>query len=84
MFLAKPIGMLALMNEECKFTRATDASLLEKFYKNLTKNSHFRVPLIKTPSFNVVHYAAEVKYDVNGFLEKNRDALPPSVSVALV
>jgi myosin heavy subunit len=78
------MGMLALLNEECKFTRATDSSLLDKLYKNLAKFRHFKVPTIKAPNFMVIHYASEVTYDIAGFLEKNRDALPPAVSVALV
>ena len=49
------------MNEESKFTRATDDSLLEKLTKHLSKNAHFRRPKTKSPQFLVVHYAAEVQ-----------------------
>lgn len=41
----------------------------------LKKNAHFSQPKISAPAFIVRHFAANVKYEVDGFIEKNLDVL---------
>ncbi|VDI28329.1 myosin III [Mytilus galloprovincialis] len=78
MFLMKPMGLLALLDEESHFPKATDASLVEKFHKNI-QSKHYSRPKGSNITFYVDHYAGRVEYDAMGFLEKNRDRLPGDV-----
>lgn len=65
------------MDEECNFPKASDATLLEKLHKNHgTKDQKFyEKPKLTKTNFIVVHYAGRVSYEVENFLEKNRDRL---------
>nr|XP_022321566.1 myosin-IIIb-like isoform X3 [Crassostrea virginica] len=78
MFLMKPLGLLALLDEESHFPKATDMSLVEKFHKNIQNNNYSR-PKGNNLTFSIDHYAGTVVYDAMGFLEKNRDRLPGDV-----
>ncbi|XP_076600770.1 unconventional myosin-X isoform X1 [Chaetodon auriga] len=69
----KKLGLLALMNEESHFPKATDDTLLEKLHSQHSKNPFYVKPRVAVHYFGVKHYAGEVVYDVRGMLEKNRD-----------
>ncbi|XP_078121206.1 unconventional myosin-X isoform X2 [Sander vitreus] len=71
--IEKKLGLLALMNEESHFPKATDDTLLEKLHSQHSKNSFYVKPRVAVHNFGVRHYAGEVLYDVRGMLEKNRD-----------
>ncbi|XP_032387774.1 unconventional myosin-X [Etheostoma spectabile] len=71
--IEKKLGLLALMNEESHFPKATDDTLLEKLHNQHSKNSFYAKPRVAVHNFGVRHYAGEVLYDVRGMLEKNRD-----------
>ncbi|XP_053507195.1 unconventional myosin-X [Ictalurus furcatus] len=71
--IEKKLGLLALMNEESHFPKATDATLLEKLHSQHSKNPFYIKPRVAVHYFGVKHYAGEVVYDVRGILEKNRD-----------
>ncbi|XP_045907029.1 unconventional myosin-X isoform X2 [Micropterus dolomieu] len=71
--IEKKLGLLALMNEESHFPKATDDTLLEKLHSQHSKNSFYVKPRVAVHYFGVKHYAGEVVYDVRGMLEKNRD-----------
>ncbi|XP_054480331.1 unconventional myosin-X [Anoplopoma fimbria] len=71
--IEKKLGLLALMNEESHFPKATDDTLLEKLHSQHSKNSFYVKPRVAVHNFGVRHYAGEVVYDVRGVLEKNRD-----------
>ncbi|XP_058493270.1 unconventional myosin-X [Solea solea] len=71
--IEKKLGLLALMNEESHFPKATDGTLLEKLHSQHSKNSFYVKPRVAVHYFGVRHYAGEVVYDVRGTLEKNRD-----------
>ncbi|XP_065836226.1 myosin-IIIb-like [Oscarella lobularis] len=76
-FMMKPIGFLALLDEDSHFPQATDLSFLEKTDANFKKLPFFaRAKDTKSTLFTLSHYAGKVEYDTNSFLEKNRDALP--------
>ncbi|KAM4605771.1 unconventional myosin-X [Polymixia lowei] len=71
--IEKKLGLLALMNEESHFPKATDGTLLEKLHSQHSKNPFYVKPRVAVHYFGVKHYAGEVVYDVRGMLEKNRD-----------
>lgn len=82
---AKHRGIIAILDDEClRPGDATDASFLEKLNMHLDRHAHYkshRKSDIKTQKmmgrdeFCLVHYAGEVTYNVNTFLEKNNDLL---------
>jgi len=70
-----PIGVFPILDEECNFPKASDLTFCDKLSKNHEKNVHFKRPLTKKNVFVIFHYAGEVSYVVDGFLQKNRDTL---------
>ncbi|XP_023679234.2 myosin-IIIa [Paramormyrops kingsleyae] len=82
MFLQKPMGLLSLLDEESRFPQATDQTLVEKFEDNL-KSKNFWRPKRVDLAFGIHHYAGKVIYNADGFLAKNRDALPADIVLLL-
>ena len=75
----KPVGIFHLLDDESNFPRANDLSFLEKCHYNHALNELYSRPRIGAQEFGVTHYAGQVWYSVDGFLEKNRDSLRPDV-----
>uniref|UniRef100_A0A8C6ABK6 non-specific serine/threonine protein kinase n=1 Tax=Marmota marmota marmota TaxID=9994 RepID=A0A8C6ABK6_MARMA len=82
MFLQKPLGLLALLDEESRFPQARDQTLVDKFENNL-RCKYFWRPKGAALCFGIWHYAGKVLYDASGVLEKNRDTLPADVVIVL-
>ncbi|KAM8958438.1 myosin-IIIa [Lycaon pictus] len=82
LFLQKPMGLLSLLDEESRFPKATDQTLIEKFEGNL-KSQYFWRPKRMELSFGIHHYAGKVLYNASGFLAKNRDTLPTDIVLLL-
>ncbi|XP_057453771.1 myosin-2-like [Lotus japonicus] len=72
LFEKKPLGLLSLLDEESNSPSASDLTFANKL-NQLHGNPCFKGG--KDSAFSVRHYAGEVLYDTNGFLEKNRDTL---------
>lgn len=71
--------MLALLDEESRLPSGTDASFLQKLNTQLAKpetSKVFKKPRFGNSAFTIAHYALDVTYEVEGFLEKNRDTVP--------
>lgn len=75
----KPVGICHLLDDESNFPRATDLSFLEKCHYNHALSELYARPRIGAQEFGVTHYAGQVWYCVDGFLDKNRDALRSDV-----
>ncbi|XP_017773416.1 PREDICTED: unconventional myosin-XV [Nicrophorus vespilloides] len=75
----KPVGILHLLDDESNFPRASDASFLEKCHYNHALNENYCRPRVGGREFGIRHFAGQVWYSVDGFLDKNRDALRPEV-----
>lgn len=43
--------------------------------KTLQRLDHLKMPKFKDPSFIIKHFASDVSYCVEGFLEKNKDTV---------
>ena len=73
---APNIGLLALMDEECRLQNGSDTSLLDKVRRQIANNpaqKHLLTIPRSNAQFVIVHFAGTVCYEAAGFLEKNRD-----------
>jgi myosin-5 len=73
------LGVLALLDEESRLPSGSDASFLQKLSSQLLKPANknvFKKPRFGNSAFTIAHYAHDVTYEVEGFLEKNRDTVP--------
>ncbi|XP_034730881.1 myosin-10 isoform X5 [Etheostoma cragini] len=82
---AHPPGVLALLDEECWFPRATDRSFVEKLSAEQGSHPKFFKP--KQPrgeaDFSIIHYAGKVDYKAHDWLVKNMDPLNDNVASLL-
>merc|ERR550534_194145 len=72
-----PMGILMLLNEEGKTPNGSELGFMNKLIGEHQRSRYFR----KNPRMNFVltHYAGNVTYNVNGFMEKNADTLSPDL-----
>lgn len=71
----RPMNLMSLIDEETKFPKGTDASMLAKLHDNHgTKTMYMKRKADHLMSFGIRHFAGVVFYSVPGFLEKNRDS----------
>ncbi|KAJ7116423.1 P-loop containing nucleoside triphosphate hydrolase protein [Mycena epipterygia] len=73
------LGILALLDEESRLPLGSDASFLQKLNTQLDKPANravYKMPKFANAAFTIAHYALDVTYQVDGFLEKNRDTVP--------
>ncbi|KAJ1512880.1 Myosin type-2 heavy chain 1 [Coelomomyces lativittatus] len=74
------LGILALLDEDSRMPSGSDKGLIDKLYANFDKkHAFFMKPRFSNTSFVVKHFAYDVEYDVEGFLDKNRDTVPDEV-----
>eukprot|EP01088_Endostelium_zonatum_P014079 TRINITY_DN294_c0_g2_i1.p1 TRINITY_DN294_c0_g2~~TRINITY_DN294_c0_g2_i1.p1 ORF type:complete len:1666 (-),score=459.95 TRINITY_DN294_c0_g2_i1:2-4921(-) len=75
-----PPGIISLLDEACRFPKATDETFVEKLHSAHEKHENYSKPKRDWKKYFVVkHYAGEVSYDVKGFLEKNKDIVQPDL-----
>ncbi|XP_041916340.1 myosin heavy chain, fast skeletal muscle-like [Alosa sapidissima] len=82
--IEKPMGIFAILEEECMFPKASDTTFKNKLYdQHLGKNKAFEKPKPAKGKaeahFSLVHYAGTVDYNITGWLDKNKDPLNDSV-----
>lgn len=73
------MGVLTLLDEESRLPAGADASFASKLHQQLAKPEHkhvFKKPRFNQNAFTIAHYAHDVTYDVDGFIDKNRDTVP--------
>lgn len=73
------LGILSLLDEESRLPAGSDESWINKLFQNFDQplhNKFFKKPRFGKTSFIVSHYAMEVNYESEGFIEKNRDSVP--------
>uniref|UniRef100_A0A672GL66 Myosin-9 n=1 Tax=Salarias fasciatus TaxID=181472 RepID=A0A672GL66_SALFA len=82
---AGPPGILALLDEECWFPKATDKSFVEKVVQEQGTHPKFQKPksFKDEADFCVMHYAGKVDYIANKWLLKNMDPLNECVATLL-
>ncbi|KAL2082536.1 hypothetical protein ACEWY4_022354 [Coilia grayii] len=82
--IEKPMGIFAILEEECMFPKASDTTFKNKLYdQHLGKCNAFQKPKPAKGKaeahFSLVHYAGTVDYNIAGWLDKNKDPLNESV-----
>merc|ERR1719193_2064404 len=78
--IEKPMGIMALVDEECWFPRATDKSLVEKLVTSNTAHPKFSKTDFKNQAdFCISHYAGPVNYSATKWLMKNMDPLNENI-----
>ncbi|KAL2145551.1 hypothetical protein VTI28DRAFT_6943 [Corynascus sepedonium] len=73
--LSNPIGIFSCLDEDCVMPKATDKTFSEKLNSLWDKKSQKYRPSRLGQGFILTHYAAEVEYTTEGWLEKNKDPL---------
>lgn len=82
------MGIIKLLDEACMVGQTTPPEFLQKLESKL-QSSHFKTFVttkdksIKPDVFRIVHYAGEVDYNIEWFLEKNKDTLFHSLVTAM-
>ncbi len=71
----RPHGLLPILDEELVVPRGSDMGFLTKLQEYQAGNQVFRRNMKQPTVFMIKHYAGLVGYEVEGFLEKNRDSL---------
>uniref|UniRef100_A0A673CND7 Myosin-7-like n=1 Tax=Sphaeramia orbicularis TaxID=375764 RepID=A0A673CND7_9TELE len=82
--IEKPMGIMSILEEECMFPKASDATFKAKLYDNhLGKSPNFQKPRVvkgkAEAHFSLVHYAGTVDYNISNWLVKNKDPLNETV-----
>ncbi|XP_078420756.1 unconventional myosin-VIIa-like [Cetorhinus maximus] len=76
----KPMSIISLIDEESKFPKGTDTTLLNKLNNHHSKSMIYIPPMSShDTTFGITHFAGVVYYESKGFLEKNRDQLSSSI-----
>ncbi|KAK4229873.1 P-loop containing nucleoside triphosphate hydrolase protein [Podospora fimiseda] len=72
------LGILSLLDEESRLPMGSDEQFVTKLHHNYAADKHkfYKKPRFGKSSFTVCHYAIDVTYESDGFIEKNRDTVP--------
>ncbi|KAG6662878.1 myosin-6-like [Carya illinoinensis] len=69
----KPGGIIALLDEACMFPRSTHETFAQKLYQTFKNHKRFAKPKLARSDFTICHYAGDVTYQTEFFLDKNKD-----------
>lgn len=72
------LGVLSLLDEESRLPMGSDDQFVTKLHHNFAgdKQKFYKKPRFGKSAFTVCHYALDVTYESDGFIEKNRDTVP--------
>ncbi|KAG4109547.1 hypothetical protein ERO13_1Z049456v2 [Gossypium hirsutum] len=73
----KPGGIIALLDEACMFPRSTHETFAQKLYQTFKDHKRFSKPKLSRTDFTIYHYAGDVTYQTELFLDKNKDYVVP-------
>ncbi|KAJ1554246.1 Myosin type-2 heavy chain 1, partial [Nowakowskiella sp. JEL0078] len=71
--------ILSLLDEETRKPGGQDTQLIGKYYQNFVvpTQKYFVKPRFSNTEFTIKHYASDVTYQIDGFVEKNKDSVSP-------
>lgn len=72
------LGILSLLDEESRLPMGSDEQFATKLHHNFAadKQKFYKKPRFGKSAFTICHYAVDVTYESDGFIEKNRDTVP--------
>ncbi|KAL8523094.1 hypothetical protein ACS0TY_013167 [Phlomoides rotata] len=70
-------GVISLLDEACMFPKSTHETFAEKLYQTFKSHKRFIKPKLTRSDFVIAHYAGEVQYQSDQFLDKNKDYVVP-------
>jgi myosin V len=72
------LGVLSLLDEESRLPMGSDDQFVTKLHHNFGTDKHafYKKPRFGKSAFTICHYAIDVTYESEGFIEKNRDTVP--------
>ena len=72
------LGVLSLLDEESRLPMGSDEQFVTKLHHNFAadKQKSYKKPRFGKSAFTICHYATDVTYESDGFIEKNRDTVP--------
>lgn len=78
--VTNPIGIFSCLDEDSVMPKATDKSFTDKLHSLWDrKTPKYRRSLLKQ-GFMLTHYAADVEYSTEGWLEKNKDPMNDNIT----
>ena len=78
--LTDPIGIFSCLDEDSVMPKATDKTFTEKMHSLWDRKTPKYRPSRLSQGFILTHYAAEVEYSTDGWLEKNKDPLNDNIT----
>ncbi|KAJ3135563.1 Myosin type-2 heavy chain 1 [Physocladia obscura] len=71
------LGILDLLDEESRLPSGADKSLITKYYQRfgVPTQKFFEKPRFGQTAFTIKHYAVDVTYEIDGFIDKNKDTV---------
>ena len=75
--LARPIGLLSILDDETKNPSSSDATIVERWNQHLEKTNAYSSS--GADKFTIKHFVEPVEYSVTGFREKNRNYISPDL-----
>ncbi len=72
---SKTTNIFALLEDQCKAPRGSDSGFYEELSRALGKTGVVGFPPAKRGKFMLTHFAGDVLYNTESFLEKNKDTL---------
>ena len=66
-------GIISLLDESCIMTSTTSEQFAQKLFSSLDNEKRFSKPKRSQVDFTLNHYAGDVTYESENFIEKNKD-----------
>ncbi|KAG1471783.1 hypothetical protein G6F56_001927 [Rhizopus delemar] len=73
------LGILSLLDEESRLPSGSDQGFVQKLYTNFDNpgfKKYFKKPRFSNTAFTIAHYALDVQYEAENFIDKNKDTVP--------
>ncbi|XP_024385122.1 myosin-9 isoform X2 [Physcomitrium patens] len=71
--IEKPSGIIALLDEACMFPKSTNETFATKLFQQYRNHKRLSKPKLSRTDFTINHYAGDVTYQTDLFLDKNKD-----------
>ena len=82
----RPVCILGLLDEGCATGSGKDSSVLENYHSTFTQakyKAYIKPKKSADRTFVLSHYAGEVVYTIEGWIEKNKDELSADITAML-